>query len=60
MNNTGLLAVLIVILLGITTIALVQSEDETPAEAFVNDISSNIEELGEEIADEIDDHTDAR
>ena len=56
MNNTGLLTVIAVILLGIFTVILIEMNEETPAEQFSNSVS----EVFEEVGDEIDDNTDAQ
>ncbi len=56
MNNTGLLAIIAVILLGILTISLIQANEKSPTEKIGDSISETVEEVG----DEIDDHTDAK
>lgn len=56
MGNTGLLAVITVLLFGIFTVLFIQANEPSPSEQVADSISNTIEEIG----DEIDDNTDAR
>ena len=58
MNNTGLLVVIAVVLIGILGIMVVQYQKrEKPLDERIGD---SVTEVVEEVGDEIDDNTDAR
>lgn len=52
MNNTGLLAIIAILLLGVFTIMLIQHTEETPAEQISNSMSNFIDTVTTEIEDD--------
>jgi hypothetical protein len=56
MSNKGLLALVVVILLGITAVVVVDAREKP----FGEKIADSAHEITQEIKDEIDDHTDAK
>lgn len=60
MTNKALLSIIGILLVGILSIGVIHAlDDNDPVSSFEN-IGESLDEAGEEIADEIDDHTDAR
>ncbi len=55
MNNAGILTIIAVALIGILVVLVMnyQESQKSPVEKF----TSSVHEMGEEIQDEIDDHT---
>lgn len=51
MSNRGLLAVILVIVVGIFAIVTIQLTEPTPAEKIGNSVSEAIEEVGDEVDD---------
>lgn len=67
MSKEKWLALIVVALIGIFVVLVVRTNTDTPGERLrdsIGDISDSagdgVDELGEEIKDEIDDHTDDR
>lgn len=52
MNNTSLLAVIAVLLMGIFTIFLLQYNEETPEERISNSMSNVMDSVAHEIQDD--------
>lgn len=67
MQNSGILIGIILVLTLIVGLLVYDRKEETPAERIgnaiertVNDAADSVKEAGEEIRDEIDDHTTSR
>jgi hypothetical protein len=54
MNNTGLLAVIAILLFGVFTIMLIQHTEETPAEQVSNSMSNLIDTVTSEVEEDAD------
>jgi len=57
MSNKALISLVIVLLIGILSIAIIR-KNQPQEESVGSEISKSINEGAEEVADEIDDHTD--
>ena len=60
MTNKALLTIIAILLLGVLSVSVIRALDNGDDTSTFEDISNNIDEAGEELRDEIDDHTDDR
>ncbi len=58
MTNKALLTIIAILLLGVLSVSVIRALDNDTS--TLDNISHNIDEAGEELRDEIDDHTDDR
>lgn len=59
MTNKALMSIIAVLLLGMISVGLIHALDDRD-ESALDRIGNSVEEIGEEVRDEIDDHTDDR
>jgi hypothetical protein len=59
MTNKALMSIIAVLLLGMISVGLIHALDDRDESTF-DRIGNSVEEIGEEVRDEIDDHTDDR
>ena len=60
MTNKALFSIIIILLTGILSVSAIHAYNMDQDTSVIDDVSSSLQEAGEEIRDEIDDHTDAR
>ena len=60
MTNKALLSIIAILLLGVLSVGIIHAVDNRSSESVFERTSNSLDEAGEEVRDEIDDHTDDR
>lgn len=58
MSNKALISIAIVLLIGVLSVAVIRIQNPPKEESVGDKVTRSINEGAEEVADEIDDHTD--